>query len=234
MKRIQVYCFLLLFALGLTHQVKSQVIEASSGDTLNSLVSLDVQYAFDEFCEGNVFFKSGATTKAKLNYSYLMNEMQFIDEGAGEILTLNDIPDISIVLIESRLFVTVGGTEFMELLTKGDVRLAVNRRAKALSLGRTGAYGMVNTTSSITSYSDYELDGQMKSLNVKDNIKITTDRLYYLYKDGGKTLVKGVKSYLKVYPKEKGTEIERYVSANKVDFKKEADLIKLTEYCNQL
>ena len=234
MKRILAYSLSLLLALGLTHQVKSQVIEANSGDTLNYLVSQDVQYAFDEFCEGTVFFKSGTTTKAKLNYSYLVNGMQFIDEKTGEMLTLNNVPDVSLVLIASRLFVPAGGSEFMELLTKGDVRLAVNRRAKALSLGRTGAYGMVNTTSSITSYSDSELDGQMKSLNVKDNIKITTDRLYYLYKDGGKTLVKGVKSYLKVYPKEKGTEIERYVSANKVDFKKEADLIKLTEYCNQL
>jgi hypothetical protein len=71
-------------------------------------------------------------------------------------------------------------------------------------------------------------------LAVKENIEIKIDDVYYLYTNGKVSIIKNIKSYTKAYPSSKASSIEKYAADNNINFKKAADLIKFTEYCNQL
>jgi hypothetical protein len=228
--------FSLAICWGLNAQPNNEVLKVSQGDNLNEVVENDIQYAFEEFTDGIVIYKNGATGTGKLNYNYLTSEMMFIQPNTNDILALVEISDIVKITIAQRQFIPAGGKkEFVELLTtKGSVYLALSRRAKALSVGKTGAYGTVSATSSISSLSHVGTGTQTVKLSVKDNIKVKTDDMYYLYSNGKAIIIKNVKSYTKVYPSTVASAIEKYVADNNISFRKRADLIKLTEYCNQL
>lgn len=226
---------LLLLSLFLWQGLIAQELKVSQGDTLNKIVDRNIQYAFDNFSDGVVSFKDGAVGKAKLNYNYMIKEMHFVDPKSGEIQMLGGISGIAMVSIGNRQFIPAGsGSQFLELLTKGNVCLALDRSVKTLSKGKTGAYGTVSATSSVQVIGHLSIENSLQTLNVSDNLVVRTDDSYYLYANGKKTFVKNIKSYTKVYPKDKAPLIEKYAVENNIKFSKEEDLIKLTEYSNQL
>ena len=228
----------LMVGLALNAQDKKQVLELSYGDTLTNVVDKSVQYAFDEFTDGTVLYKDGSRSKAKMNYNYLVGEMQFMDlSSSNKVLSLANISDVVMVTISDEQFIPLGSDlEFMQLITKGDVRLAAKRKGKARSMGKKGAMGITNPTSRVVSLTEYATDNEVRHVEAAEDMKISIDNTYYLYggEKNGVTQIKGVKAYLKNYPKDKSTLIEQYAKDNKVNFYNEKDLIKLTEYCNKL
>ncbi len=227
---------LLLLILPVCWNLNAQDLVVSRGDTLNNMVEQSVQYAFEDFSDGKVFFKDGTSTRAKLNYNYLVREMLFIDPASNQVQALSGISEIATVSIGNRRFIPAGSElEFLEILTKGSTYLAVERRADVISKGKTGAYGTTSTTASVQSLSRIYGDGANigYTLDPKDNVNVRVENRYYLYANGKKTFVKGVKTFTKAYPNG-ASLIEKYVDDNMISFKKEDDLIKLTEYCDQL
>ena len=236
MKRILLLLVSTLMVQGLYAQVKPQNVEVAGGDVLNNVVDKKLQYAFDDFTEGAVLHNNGNLSRAKLNYSYLVNEMQYIDSPTGDTLALMPSSDIMIISISGRKFIP-RNKEYVELLSEGLISLGVKRTNKLLSTGAKGAYGTSTNTSAITSMNHISTNmGGDQSLSVLKNMQISLDSHYYLIEIGSNkfTFVANRKSFLKAYPKDKATLIEQYVNENKIDFEKEEDLIKLTSYCNQL
>ncbi|MDR0661180.1 MAG: hypothetical protein LBG19_10370 [Prevotellaceae bacterium] len=235
MKKTYILLFCLIININLNGQIKTQSLEVANGEILNEIVETKIQYAFEEFVDnGSVIYKNGVISKGKLNYNYLLAEMQFINPSTNEIFALANVSDVSMIVINNRRFLPLGkGGKFVELLSKGNISLAVNRDAKALSIGQTGVYGSVSPTSSITAINHLSVDNSSHSLKVKNNICITVNNYYYLYTNGKLTFIKGIKTFSKISSKSE-VEVNKFVEDNKIDFKKEADLIKLTEYCNQL
>lgn len=233
--RIAIFSLIFFSSLSLCGQ--TQKMELSTGDTLNSVVDKKLQYAFDEFTDGIVLFKDRSISKAKLNYSYLAGEIQFFVDDAKQIMTLTEPEKIASVSIGNRQFMYSGkGTAFIEMLAGGgNIGLGVLRKSKVMPEGKTGAYGTVNNTSSTYTVSRME-NNPYHQLSNKEHINISIDNTYYLvvYSDDSIVLIKNAKSYTKLYPKEKTSLIEKYIKENGVSFRKETDLIKLTEYCNQL
>jgi hypothetical protein len=122
----------------------------------------------------------------------------------------------------------------MEILFRGSgVSLCVSRKGELTKVGKEGAYGIVSASSSIISAKP-EDGGEVSGMDVKEHIDIRMENSYYLHADGKRTLIKNGKNFTKSFPKDKAPLIEKYIADNKVSFKKEEDLIKLTEYCNQL
>lgn len=221
----------LLVSLGLNAQ--RQEVSVSAGDTLSSMIT-GGQYAFEEFTDGTVLFKKGNVSRAKLNYSYLLGELQFIDP-TGKIMAIANPQEVNLVTIGNRRFVNKAGSEFMELLVNGDISLCVARKGAVTKLGKSGVGYGSSTSASSTVKSlellDYETLNDTKAI---DNVVVSLDNTYFLLSSGKKTPIKGLKTYLKALPNDKSSFVEKYVEDNKVNFKKESDLIKLTEYCNQL
>ena len=252
--RIILIAIMVSVAASLCAQPKSQKVEISAGDILNEVIDKQLQYAFDDFTEGVVLHNNGAISKTKLNYNYLLSEMQYIDQQTKDTLALIRDSGITVISISGRKFIPgLKGKEFIELLNDGNISLGVKRSSKLLSMGGKGAYGTTNITTSASSVSTMAVgmkDGVGRSenvsqlnmtlgqhsLSVMEDMEVNMDNFYYLVdvENGKLTLITNVKSFLKVYPKSKATAIEQYVDTNNVNFRKEDDLLKLTSYCNQL
>lgn len=216
---------------------KNDIVEASSGDNINELVSEGRRYLFSDFTQGTVYYKNGTSTRAMLNYDIFLGEMQFVNLLTYKLMALSELSEISYVVVAGKHFIQFKGGEFVEVLVGGDVRLAVRRKGSAISLAQTGAYGGVDPTASTSGYrsTSSEIGGSSTKLTLKENIKISVDYFYYLVKSDDKfKKVNGLRTYLKEYPKDKADAIQRYAKENSIQFSSEADLVKLTEYCNQL
>ncbi|RYY88609.1 MAG: hypothetical protein EOO15_08430, partial [Chitinophagaceae bacterium] len=68
------------------------------GETINGILKPTDIFKYPEFAAGTVYFKNGAATNGKLNYSYLAGAVQFIDP-KGDTLSLNDDDQIGLVTI---------------------------------------------------------------------------------------------------------------------------------------
>lgn len=251
MKTIIILLLLSLIGTSLYAQPKPQTIEVSAGQNINEVVDKELQFSFENFTDGVALHKDGGISKARFNYSYLLSEMQYIEASTNDTLALGKDSGITVISIGGRKFIPgLKDREYIELLTDGDISLGVRHSSKMLSMGSKGAYGTTNITSSTSSVSsitvgtaDYGYGqgefinmGGYQKLSVSEAMRINLDSYYYLVnpKNNKATLITNSKSYLKTFPKDKTSLIEKYVEENSIDFKNEEDLLKLTNYCNQL
>ena len=78
---------LLLFSYCCRLHAQDSSIHIKAGMSVNEAVSVTDLYQYPQFSLGKVFFKSGDSTMAKLNYHTLLDEMLFINS-KGDTLSL--------------------------------------------------------------------------------------------------------------------------------------------------
>jgi hypothetical protein len=66
------------------------------------------------------------------------------------------------------------------------------------------------------------------------NDEYTTKEEYYISKNGNLFKVKNKKSVLAVFEEEKRYELEQFIKDNRLNIKKQEDLMQLVEYYNSL
>ena len=227
------YLFILMLLLPFwMFAQERQIVEANSNTDLADQVSTQMQYIFPEFTDGQVYYLKSSAGIGKLNYNILIGEMQFLDK--EEVMAL--VPaGISVVNINNRSFFPYKGNEFAEeLLSTGKYKLLVRRKGNVASFAKKGAYGTSSSTSSITSYSSINSDGQSYNLSVANDVLITVRYFYYLMGENGKyTQITNAKTFTKQFPALR-TQIETFVKEQKIRFDKEEDLKKLLVYCSGL
>ena len=233
------YAFLLCFMLScvcLSAQDR-EVITVSSNDNIAELISEDKQYIFPEFTSGRVIYKTKRPVGGgKLNYNLLFGEMVFIDP-ANEIFALEDVKDILMVVIDNRRFYPHRNEEFTEELfeTTSEVQLHIKREFTIISDGKEGAYGLSFSAASISHYSHVDAQGSSRQqLAIKENMLVQRKNTYYLVgKNDKHKLIKGVKTFQELFPKQK-KQIESFVKEHNISFNKEEDLMNLIKYCDTL
>lgn len=186
------------------------------------------KYLFNKFMNGKVLMKNKSVVVAPLNYDWIKQEMNYLDN--EQRMILQGLETIDTVYIGDRKFIPHGKI-FLELHPVNDHILYIGWKAKIVNKGKKGAMGM--TSHAITSR---ELDvanvrGQgieKTDLYVFDS---TSDNSYYIRIDDKLMKFNSEKSLLKLFPKEKTEAIQSYMKAEKIDMKKLSDVIKVTNYC---
>ncbi len=230
------HLLLLTFVLmsGFAFAQNREIVQATSKDNLADKVSTQMQYIFPDFTLGEVYYKFSSGGSGKMNYNMLLGEMQFIDPN-NRVLALANVEDVLMVKINSRTFYPYKSKEFTEeLLSTGKVQLRVRRKGNAAAHSKNVAYGGQSSVSSVTSYNSIDDGNRRYNLNVTEGVLITLDNFYYLVSGNDKyTLIKGVKTFTKQFPKHKA-QIEEFVKEHGTRFDNEDDLKALTEYCSKL
>ena len=226
------YIILLLLIPAWVSAQKKQIIEATSGEDLSKKVSLQIQFLFPEFTNGDVYYK-GYRGSGKLNYNMLLGEMQFVEN--NQVQALDNVKDVIVVTINNRNFYPFNEKEFTELLqTTGDYQLRVRRKGNTASHSKKGAYGTYSSTSSITSYSSINSDNRMYDLNVQEEVLISLNYFYYLVGSNGKHVqIRNIKAFTKLFPAYR-TQIEEFAKEHRTRFNHEDDLKTLLEFCCNL
>ena len=229
------YIILFLFILISDYLIaqSKELLEVSTGDNLNSIVSENMQYLLPEFSFGRVYYNNSTEGSGKLNYNMLNGEMQFIGPD-NTILALINVPDVKVVDIGGRIFYPFKNEEFVEeLLSTDKMKLQVRRKCNAAPMGQKTAYGGYSSTSSITSYSSLDRDNRVHDLNVTRSMIISQENYYFLVLGNKRILIKSQQTFVKQFPKHK-TEIETFIKEHNIRMDNENNLKALVEYCSTL
>ncbi len=225
---------LLLFALiyfgGLTAQnIKFVTIKAGKkiGDVLTTA---DIFY-YPQFTKGKVFFKDGTVTDAMLNYSHLVDEMQFINPAADTLAIANEKTIKFISIANDTFYYTEG---YIRLIAANSiVKLAVKQVWAVGDVKKIGAFNTANSTSMITSFSSFSEHGKSYDLTIMEDMNLRKIEHYFFGDKYNSFVFASKKNLLMLFPKQQ-QQIQRYLKENKPDFTKKEDLEKLVEFLAQL
>ena len=198
-------------------------VQAQSNDTPKQLT----QYLFPAFTEGAVLQKSGAVTKTQLNYNTLTQEMIF--KQGDQFLALDRIWEIDTVFLNNKKFIP-GDNMFYEVGTKTPVALFIQYSSDIIPPGNETGFGK-SQTSAVTNVTDLKRSGRAYALSLPDEYSFQNKTTYFLKKDGSNILVTNLKDVKKAFAGKEAL-IDDYAKKNKVSFKKNDDIIKLIEFCN--
>ncbi len=113
--------FVLMNHMGLFAQNKTSVTVKAGSKISDVFTAADIFY-YPEFTKGRVYFKDGSTSSAKLNYSLLVDQIQFIDP-KGDTLSLANQTTIQVISIDQDSF----------YYDKGYLRLVVGNKLVKLA-----------------------------------------------------------------------------------------------------
>lgn len=210
------------------------VVLIPAGSTIGEKLPLAKQFKYPEFRSGQVVFKDGSIAPAKLNYSYLTGEVEFIGP-ANDTLSLSDdkTPLVKEILIDSSVYcfnkdyfeVIAGNSETGRLL-KRQVFYEVERE-------KIGAYGVAAPNSSIQTFGAVGNTGPTfrNNLVANENLYLKLGVVYFIETKKGELVPCDKKNLLKVFSSKKGM-INDYLDKNKVNFNNEDDVKGLFKAIN--
>jgi hypothetical protein len=222
--------FLLIFIIAQMYLFgqDNQNMTLHSVTILTEAIKTDLQYMFNNFMDGTIYYNDNSAYKAKLNYNFLTDEIHFIDEN-DKVMAAANVDNIKAVSIANiTLIHNVKG--FFELVENGDFSLLFKWKCKILEVGKPGAYGINNNTSKVEQFDN--LPNRVEKLDVVTNTKVYVEIIPYLNKNNKFIMANSAKKFTKAF--KHNTEISKFIADNPINFKSEDDLIKLTKFCNSL
>ncbi len=209
----------------------NQTITLKNNKVSSEDIKPELQYIFPDFRDGSVYYKDGKIINCKLNYNFLLDEILFINE-KGEQMAIADPLDLSYVLISNRKFIpTPKG--YYEIIESGDVSLVYKWVCRIRPAKTKGALGLSTDAPSIYQENRFSFDNREWKMDVDKEALASVEVIPYLKIKSKFVSIIGAQSYYKTFHG-KDSEIKSYLEQNPVDFKKEADLRRMTRYCNSL
>ena len=195
-------------------------------------------YFYDEFQPGTVHFADGSISRAKLNYNFLLQDMQFLN-AANEVLSLVRQPDLMYAKIGDDIFAPVD-KGYAAVVLDGPVAL-LQKKHIVTKRRATGAYGIENNTDvgmedvSLVSFvalpTSHEFT-EARQRRIADNLIHRIEVTFYLMKDK-KIYPATRRNFLRLYS-EIRPELKRFLSEHPVDFRNGEHLRGLTRFGNSL
>jgi len=230
MKKIAVFiCFILTLNTILSAQ-KEDLTTVKSGYRILDFFPFESRYRYPQFIQGRVIFKNNIFSSFKLNYNYLLGEVEFI-QGKDTMVIVNK-KDIRHIVIEKDSFYY--DKCYMEVVAhNGPIRIMLNEYIKLKEIQKKDSYGVSGTGSSTESYNSLPADGNYYKLHANSDMVFQRMRDYYLSTpdNGFQPFTK--KNVLKLFPKNENA-IKDYLKSNDIDFGSREDLIKLAGFLQSL
>jgi len=230
MKTIYFLSLLLFIPICLAGQ-DPQKIQIDNNKVSSEGINPELQQIFPDFRNGQIFYKSRNPIKCMLNYNFLLDEVLFINE-KGERMAIANPGELKHVLISDRMFIP-SPDGYFEVIERGNISLLYKWHCRITETKKEGALGLSTDAPSVYQMKRISFDNKEWNMEIDKEAVASVEVIPYLNKESKYVLLKGSKSYFKVY-KGKKSEIKRYLDQNPVDFRKEADLRRMTRYCNSL
>ena len=217
--------FFLTWCCRLHAQDSTIVIKA--GTSFKESIAITALYQYAQFRPGTVFFKSGDSGVAKLNYNRLLDEMQFIDL-KGDTLDIANAGTIRFIRINNDVFCYDDG--YVQLIkdTNG-IKLAIKQTLRVSGKDKIGAYGITNSTSAIDSYGKLINQKGIYSLVPREDITLAKKTQYY-FGDRYNRFVWATRKNLLTQFSEQSGKLNTYLKENNIDLNSREDLEKLLQF----
>jgi hypothetical protein len=218
-----------LLVTGLVAQQSGKIL-IKAGEDIGLKLAKEV-YIFPDFTLGVVTSKDGSVSKGLLNFNLLNGEMQFI-EPKGDTLSLADEQTIKLITIGKDSFYY--DHVYLRLVASNPVvKLAIRERLKVVDKQRIGAYNQPSSSASIEAQNIYNSGAAIHRLNVKEDILMAKETLYYLGDKYNHFILANKKNLIKLFYR-KQDEIEDFLRANRIDMTRLEDLVTLMGFLNKI
>ena len=230
MSKTLLLLFMFLVDMYLSAQVK-KTFTVNPGQKVIEAIPVDEIYTYPVFTLGTVQLKDASEAVVKLNYNSVFGEMQYIDPKSGDTLSLADEKNIKLVAIEKDTFYFDDG--WLQLIAANSaLKMAKKKLLEMSNKEKLGAME-VPGFAAIETYTKFSGSQHIRDLVAKEKITFTEHITYYFgdrFNHFSKANKKGLQ---KLYGKEE-KELEKWLDDNKIDFLKEADLLKLFAFLQTL
>jgi hypothetical protein len=219
---------IMILSSNLSAQVKKFTIPPQ--EIVGSIITDKESYLHPAFETGTVLFQSGATSAGILNYHSLYDEIHYISK-RKDTLSISNEADLTYITILNDTFYYSGG--FVKLLASAkDIKLVVkNTITLSEKQKSTGGYGY-SSTAGIESFNAIESKRIFRTLSSNELMIFIQEPLYFFYDRDLKLAVANKNNLMSVYRPSKKI-LENYLKENPVNFKKEADLLRLMQFIGE-
>jgi len=208
---------------------KGKLYSVLAGSKVEDCIPFGERYRFPEFTSGKVIFRNGSNTEAKLNYNFLVREMQYMH--GKDTLAITNENDILQIIIADHTFVVNKG--YIELIYNDKVIVGISQYFNLLDVRKKDSYGVQSSGSSAESKSSFLTSGQSFKLTLDQDRLFQKVSFYYIATSSTDFVLFTKKKVMQLFPQNKKT-IESYLKSNKVDFDSRDDLLRLAGYLQNL
>jgi hypothetical protein len=195
-------------------------------ETVTSTVWKDSVYRFNNFEEGRVRFINGFSKTYKLNYSLASGEMEFIDAN-GDSLQLHGTPDLRLVNVGGRIFFHYPTAGYIEVLLQMPIALGVKRILSVERREVVGDNGYGQTSFVTTSVSSFYRASPSGLSNY--DVLYEKANVYFFIDRRNVPVLATRNSLFRLFPEHR-TALRMYLRQNRVNFRKEPDMMALTTF----
>jgi len=214
----------LIACINSNSQAQGKSIRVKAGEDLAQAYSPNGFYRFPQFLKAVVYYKNGGPSSGPLfNYNLLSGNMQFINQ-KGDTLDIGDPGNFDSLVFDKSVFVYKEG--FMEMVASSDSVRLLKKLVLRTQAENIGAYGLPNSTASITNMKNFTTGTSVYSLVINQDV-ILDENISWFFSSGGNTVKASKSNLLKILPGDKAARAEAYLRQNKTSFEKETDLRKL-------
>lgn len=182
------------------------------------------EYKYPSFTRAKVFFNDGDSAGGKLNFNYFNQLMQFADQKGDTVAIANENEVKFIVIALDTFFYNKVFYEWMA--TGPAARLAFKKTFKIVERQKLGAYNTGSPTDRVESLDAIREYG-VHQLSVNEEYVFLKTKTYYLTNKIDNHFVEASKQNIFSLFPGKRKILESYFDTNKVNFKKEEDVVDL-------
>ena len=189
---------------------------------------VDVRYVYPEFRTGVVQFRNGRIGGGAMNYSALLEEMEFITE--KDTMALDDIESVKYIQFEKDTFYRVQKFFVMQIAVNGEYRLCERRVVSLINRERYGGHGEIQGSSTVNTIDQLSSGvNTLRKMVAKELMTFTLDKTYYFGDRFGNFKVANRKNLLDMFGK-KYPALENFLAQNKINYSKEDDMRLVLEF----
>jgi hypothetical protein len=226
MRNLALFTFLLISVTAVAQEGKTYTVN-SIKDNKEELIRDAFRYP--EFNTGVVHFKDGVTTRARLNYHRLFDQVLFIAPKGD-----------TLALVEPGLykFITIGTDTFyahekgyLERVTHySGVNLARKSTIVLASHEKKGAYDTYSSTTAAESRNYYYANGSpLVKLQVDENAIYIAKSQYFLADAYNNFFLATKKNFYTLFNRQE-KKLKAYLNTHEVNFNRQEDLLQLITY----
>jgi hypothetical protein len=225
---------LLLFVSMAAFAQQKVTVDMRTDSKLEDELPGEMLFAFSEFSDARLIFKNGRENTAKININIYTSEIVFIAP-SNQPMILSNAGDLKRVVVGSSVWLPVDNT-FGEMIYEEDITRVIRvPRTKISAYPKGSGYADMGGSSSpwsSTSLTSVSSDNQSRMSLSTGKYDFTKTVSYWLV-SGNQQVVADLKGFRKVFaPVRK--ELDKYLKESPVDFKKEEDILRLTNVCSGL
>lgn len=220
---------LICMLLGGKAMAQSQTYKVQPGEVIMNALPVGVSYLYPAFRPGQVQFKNGNMGAAMMNYSPLLEEMDFINEKMDTV-ALNDIESMKYIVIEKDTFYRVQKFFVQEIANNREIRLCERRTVALANREKLGGHGELQNGSSIQAIEQLSnAQNPLRQMVAQQVFTFSLDKTYYFGDKYGNFRLASRKNLLDVFGNQY-PGLGDFLALNKINYLKADDMKLVLEY----